>query len=91
LEGVYSGELALVRGQPLPIVTGQRFWGTRVLVPMGQTLWPPCEESEYLAAAQAQPGELLVVQSESVDAIPANAFTPLTRAGIRQAAPKRIS
>jgi hypothetical protein len=97
------GARVLLLGQRLPpLPGGERFWGERVLVPLGNRPEPALPESAIREALGAAEEELLflraacglagaaVAKSQAAEAeveiIPRAAFEPLTRAGLRLAA-----
>jgi hypothetical protein len=64
----------------------QRFWGERVLTPLGFRPEPELPETALRAAAEVSLGELLVLTESGAEAIPEDAFAPLTRAAMRRGA-----
>jgi len=62
----------------------ERFWGDRVLIPLGFRSDPDWPESALREAAQVGRNEILILTENAAEAIPANAFRPLTRAAIRR-------
>jgi hypothetical protein len=92
LRAARKRERVLVRGVKLPLIpNGERFWGQRVLVPLGQRPEPALPESALAEALGLQPGEIAVLRPESVELVPGDSFEPLTRAGIRLATGERMS
>jgi hypothetical protein len=95
IRGVLQGDSALLLGQQLPAWRGSvRYWGGRVLVPIGFETRPSLPEDVLLEALGGSGRELLrlvLVQDDSegaglaVEAIPLEAFRPLSRAGVRLA------
>ena len=89
LRGVLRGPSALVIGPNLPAWPGsERYWGGRLLVPMGYEVRPSLPESTLVEALGDPIRDLLrLIPGDegdvSVEAIPLGAFRPLTRAGIR--------
>jgi hypothetical protein len=80
------GDRIMLLGEPLPPVPGaERFWGERVLVPLGFRPEPDVPESALRIAANSSLGELLVLTADGAEAIPDSAFAPLTRAVLRKA------
>jgi MoxR-vWA-beta-propeller ternary system domain bpX2 len=81
------GEVAWLMGPRLPsIADAERFWGERVLVPLGFRAEPDWPESPLREAAGVGPDEILVLLASGTEAISSDAFRPLTRAAIRRAA-----
>ena len=69
----------------LPATPGaDRFWGDRVLIALGFRSNPDWPESALREAAQVGRNEILILTENAAEAIPANAFRPLTRAAIRR-------
>jgi MoxR-vWA-beta-propeller ternary system domain bpX2 len=82
-----NGDVAWLFGSTFPVlVGGQRFWGDRVLIPLGLRAEPDWPEPALREAANVGPYELLVLMGNETEAIPADAFRPLTRAAIRRLA-----
>jgi hypothetical protein len=81
-----AGERVMLIGQALPpIIAGERFWGVRVLAPLGFRPDPELPERALRGALGADDNELLLVSSDGVEVIPLDAFEPLTRSGVRLA------
>jgi hypothetical protein len=74
-------------GGRLPTLPGaERFWGNRVLVPLGfrpEPCWPESALAEVLGLADE---ELAMLRESGATAIPVAALRPLTRASARLAA-----
>jgi hypothetical protein len=89
LEGLSAAireEEVLVRGERLPPVVGaERFWGSRVLVPLGFRPEPALAESVLAAALGLSADELAVLGEDEVEVVLGLSFGPLTRAGLRRA------
>jgi hypothetical protein len=84
LQAVCRGKEVLVRGQRLPaVLTGQRFWGETLLLPLGMRLEPMVPEAMVRAALNLKDGEVVLVREEGLDIIPSEAWQPLHRAGLR--------
>jgi hypothetical protein len=80
-----SGDVAWLLGTKLPVLAGaERFWGERVLIPLGFRAEPDWPESALREAANVGPDELLVLTETGTEAIPADAFRVLTRGAIRR-------
>jgi hypothetical protein len=76
----------LLLGRRLPLLPeAERFWGGRVLTPLGHRLDPLLPEREVLEVAEAEESEFLLLHTGKVEIVPTDAFEPLTRAGIRLA------
>lgn len=86
-----QGERVLLMGANPPwIDDAQRFWGERVLCPLGFELTPPAPESAICEALGLREGEIVVVGEIGGDVIPAAAIGPCTRAGLRLAAKEGV-
>jgi hypothetical protein len=80
------GKRVVLLGKSLPGLAGAvRYWGNEVLVPVGFRADPDLPTAGLHAAVGAAAGEIVVFNEQAVDLIPAAAFEPLTRAGIRLA------
>ncbi len=104
LRGAIQGNRALILGRGLPVwPESTRYWGDRVLVPIGFQLRPNFAEKailEILGASSLEVFRFLAndetktpepTEIAEVEAIPFDAFRPLTRAGIRIALRDRSS
>ena len=91
IRGVFQGNQALLLGRKLPNWPGAvRHWGGRVLVPIGFEPRPNFPEEALLEALEGSGRDLLRLVPEgegrlTVEAIPLEAFRPLSRAGVRLA------
>ena len=80
------GDVVWLLGSRLPALSGgERFWGDRVLIPLGFRPEPDWPEAALREAANVGPDELLVLTEPGSEAIPTDAFRPLTRGSIRRA------
>jgi hypothetical protein len=81
-----AGDQVMLIGRPLPpIGGGERFWGTLVLVPLGFQAEPALPEPALRRALGVGDGEVLVLEADGFEAVPREAFRPLSRAGVRLA------
>jgi hypothetical protein len=79
------GDVAWLRGTRLPAIVGAgRFWGERVLIPLGFQAEPDWPEAALREAANVGSDELLVLTEAGTEAIPGEAFQPLTRGAVRR-------
>lgn len=86
LLAAWDGERVLVLGDRLPPVAGgERFWGGRVLTPLGFRPDPDLPESALGAALGGGTDAILALTGAGVEVVPRAAFRPLTRAGLRLA------
>jgi hypothetical protein len=80
------GDVVWLLGSRLPALPGgERFWGDRVLIPLGFRAEPDWPEAALREAANVGPDELLVLTEDAAEAISVGAFRPLTRGSIRRA------
>jgi MoxR-vWA-beta-propeller ternary system domain bpX2 len=87
LMGAISESRVLLTGANLPLLAGnQRFWGDRVLVPLGARCEPHVSEVDLLEAWGAGPEELVLFDGTRPEIVPSQAFIPLSRSCIRRAA-----
>jgi hypothetical protein len=86
LEGACLGDKVLVRGQRLPpLADAERFWGCRVLIPLGFRQEPDWAESALAEALGLGSGELILLRSGSAVVVPENVLGRLCRASVRRA------
>lgn len=84
LQAAHSGELVLLLGERLPALTGaERFWGERLLCPLGWAPDPALPESALIEALQLAGNELALLRPGTLEIIPRDALRPLTRASAR--------
>ncbi len=83
VEAAISGNEVLLRGR-LPALVGERFWGQRLLIAAGWRPEPDLAEG-ILVEALGFGEDCGVFTPEGVEVVPAEAFGPLTRAGVRLA------
>jgi hypothetical protein len=90
-----SGEDVLLRGSRLPAISGwERFWGRDLLVPLGYGPYPEYPERDLSMAVGLGEDEIGILRlgdaprergAAVLELLPAEAFEPLTRAGLRLA------
>jgi hypothetical protein len=85
LTATHDQGVVLLRGAKLPPLSGERFWGRRVLFPLGRRPEPDLGEDVLATALRLDAGELALVSAERAELVPLAAFAPLTRAGVRLA------
>jgi hypothetical protein len=74
----------ILRGPRLPAVPGaERYWGSRVWIPLGFHPEPNLPETALRAATEVSLGEILLLTTQGAEAIPEDAFAPVTRSGLR--------
>jgi hypothetical protein len=82
--GAVAGTVALLLGSRLPALPGaERFWGDRVLAPLGYRPDPELSEPALLKALGAGSGELVVLAPTGYEIVPRHVFRRLSRASIR--------
>jgi len=87
VRGARCGSEAVLLGQRLPMLAGaQRYWGKRILVPLGFCSDPELPEALLLEACGAANDEIVLLDFGGASMIAESAFEPLTRAGLRLAA-----
>jgi hypothetical protein len=86
LSAAFSDGVVLLTGQALPPVDGERFWGDRLLCPLGWAPEPALPESALLEAIGVTADELALLRGGEVEIIPRAALRPLTRSSARLAA-----
>ncbi|MGF1580417.1 MAG: hypothetical protein ACFCD0_13735 [Gemmataceae bacterium] len=83
LRAAIAGNDVFILGESLPaILSGDRFWGTRVLVPLGMRLHPELSEATVRSALSTNTDELVLFRENSCEAIPEVVFQPLSRASL---------
>jgi len=88
LEAAKSDDVVWLRGEHLPpIAKSERFWGERLLLPLGFRAEPDWPESMLLAIADVPSSDVVVVLPNAIEIIPANAWGPVSRAAIRRVNP----
>jgi hypothetical protein len=86
LRGARWGRLVLVLGRRLPSPAGaERFWGHRVLTPLGFRSEPDWAESALCQAMRLEPEEIVWLREGRVVVVPGEALRPLSRASLRLA------
>jgi MoxR-vWA-beta-propeller ternary system domain bpX2 len=78
------GARMLVLGAALPpLVDAARFWGQRVLTPLGWRWKPLLPEQGLAQALQMTADDIALVHHDGIEMVPWAALAPLTRAGLR--------
>jgi hypothetical protein len=80
-----EGRVLLVGTRLPPLLGGERFWGTVVLVPLGRRPDPDLPASAIRAALGVDEADLLLLTTDGAEVIPTSAFQTLARAQLRQA------
>ena len=83
LKAATSENSVLLTGQPLPAIEGERYWGERLLCPLGWAPDPALPESALLEAAGVADGEIALLRGNELEIIPRDQLVPLTRASAR--------
>jgi hypothetical protein len=89
LRACWCGEDVLLLGAPLPALPGERFWGSRVLLPLGRRPEPELAEPVLAGALRLREGEVALWTAAGVEVLSADAAGPVTRAGLRLTAGPR--
>jgi hypothetical protein len=86
LRAARCGASVLLLGRRLPpLPAGRRFWGERLLVPLGFRPEPALPEKTLLEALGVGAGELAVLDADGAEVVPEDVFGPLSRAAVRLA------
>jgi hypothetical protein len=86
IQAAQHRDLVLLRGKSLPFLPGgERFWGQRVLAPLGLCLEPALAEPVILRALGLGDEEFLLLTRDKAEVLSDAVFQPLTRAGLRLA------
>jgi hypothetical protein len=89
--GIRLGNQVVLRGRNLPMLPGaRRYWGERVLAPLGYRSEPVLPENALLAALGADDDCLAILELDGVELLPLHASGPLTRVSVRLALAERI-
>jgi hypothetical protein len=76
---------ALLLGAKLPAIpSATRFWGERLLLPLGYRLEQELPVAAVFSVMQAGADDLVFVTSEYTEIVPKEAFQTLSRAGVRR-------
>jgi hypothetical protein len=90
LQAAWCEEQVILLGERLPPLPGAtRWWGNRILVPLGFRLDPDLAEGAVFQALGLVQSERAFLTLDGVEVLPADAFGPVSRAGVRLAARKR--
>ncbi len=85
--GVWSGTRALIVGDNPPrFADDRRYWGRRLLIPLGYRVEPALKEELLVGEGGPLEGTLVLFDSDRVERIPDDSLRMLTRPGIRLAA-----
>jgi hypothetical protein len=86
LTAAWIDSVVLVRGESLPpLGAGDRFWGERLLVPIGREPDPALTEAAWREMLGIGGDELMIWDENAIEIVGLDAFRPMTRAGIRLA------
>ncbi len=87
LRGARCNSRVLILGESLPLLPeNRRFWGERLLIPLGQRYEPAVSENDLLEAWGASADEIVLFDGLQAEIIPTKSLMPLSRASIRLAA-----
>ena len=91
IRGAISESRVLLAGTNLPFLAGnQRFWGQRVLVPLGARCEPVVSETHLLEAWGVNADEWVLFDGTHAEILSSQALMPLCRASIRRAARSEV-
>jgi MoxR-vWA-beta-propeller ternary system domain bpX2 len=86
LRAARRGAQVLLLGHSLPeLPDAERFWGGRLLLPLGFRAEPALPENALLEALGLAQDEILVFGASGPEVVPRGVLQPLTRAGVRLA------
>jgi hypothetical protein len=86
LRAARAGPDVLVVGSRVPAVAGgERFWGQRVLIPLGYRVEPALPESALCEALGVDGDGMVLFRGTGVEVVATGAMQPLSRAGVRLA------
>jgi hypothetical protein len=86
LQAARFGDAVLLLGERLPpIAEGERFWGQRVLIPLGFRSEPALPESALREVLEVGPDDIALLGDRRAEVIEGRALQQLTRAGVRLA------
>jgi hypothetical protein len=96
LRAALARDVVLLMGEHLPLLLDAvRFWGKRVLVPLGYRPEPSLPESALVSVLHLAGDEIAILNEASneasVDVLPAAVLKPLNRASVRLACRERTS
>ncbi len=100
LRAAVAGDVVLIMGEHLPLLPNSvRYWGNRVLVPLGYRPEPALPEIALANVLQLGSEEIAILSEPSAEAsveasveiLPATALQPVRRAGIRLACRERTA
>jgi hypothetical protein len=80
-----GGRVLLLGTRLPPLIPCARFWGTTVLVPLGQRPEPDWPAAALREALDIADDELLLLTAAGAEAVPQTALQPLTRTRLRLA------
>jgi hypothetical protein len=90
IRAAWTGEAVMLLGKALPaLADAERFWGERVLVPLGYRLEPALPEGAVRESLGVTDDEILVHRAAGAQVVPLGAFRPLTRAAVRLSLERR--
>lgn len=89
VRAAHAGDQVLLVSSKLPPIAGERFWGRRVLRPLGFATDPDLPEEFLARALGLAEGELALVSESSLEVLDEEVLAPLSRAAVRSARPPR--
>ncbi len=89
IEAAIDEDQVLLLGPNLPLTEGERWWGGRVLCPLARRPEPDLSDAFLASALGLNMGQRALLREEghgvSAEVLPAEAFRPLSREGLRRA------
>jgi hypothetical protein len=86
LSATWDKSHVLVRGREVPeVLSADRFWGIRILVPLGFRPEPELPEQALLNVLGAEDEDLFLLEPDGCEVVPLGVFQTLSRASLRLA------
>lgn len=86
LKALRKGNSVLIFGTSLPEISeGQRFWGKRIFVPLGNSYEPFFDEFTMIKIIDLASTQVLFIQHHGIECIDISKAQPLSRASVRLA------
>jgi hypothetical protein len=84
VQAAHSGKDVLLLGRKLPLLpSAERFWGERLLVPLGFRPEPLFGERILREALQVADNEIMILSEGGAEVLPREVLQPLTRSTLR--------
>jgi hypothetical protein len=86
VRAAHSGPEVLLLGRKLPLLpTAERFWGERILVPLGFRPEPLFAENLLRGTLGVADNELVILSEGGAEVLPEEVLQPLSRSALRLA------